>query len=1199
VTHTLCAVADTYVAAGSPYTNFGSDTDLVVGFGGGQNEPFAKRVLVRFDLGLPSGAKVTGAQLRLGMTNAAFSGAVSLSVYPVAADWDETVVTWATQPAVSGSAVAQATASTTVPQTVAWDVTTLVQGWADGTVASYGLEVRGPESGVSDWWRMFDSRHYMPTCPSLVVSVESTSPWPTPTPTPPPTPTPTPTPMCQPPDAAGDTSATAATLTPFTAVTEYICPNGDEDWWKISVTKNQGIQVYLDDLPNDYGVALRKPDNSEAGHSWQTDADDFIAYKADSTGDWYVQVTGMGTWSSDPYTLRVDVCGAPDEAGDYLANATEITLGLTQYGYLCPAGDVDYYTFNVPADQRVTVTATLSNLPADYGVTIYDAVGYSRAANLTKGTGTKVAEVGPDVYATEVAGAWRVRVQANGSAAESPLKPYALVVEVTTDANLTLSAIDVVQVTTEANPVTLVKGKPVMVRAFAALSGYAESVDGVEAALWGWTGCEGCSALPGSPMYSATKTVSTGEVSEKRASLESSFNFILPSSWQAVGDIYLEAEVNPGRDVIESDYTDNTMQVVATFVDRYPITVWLLQVEVGGTVVSFNNNTDFTDMMALLRAMYPVSKVNYFIWPGFYLKGDHDYADQSSGGCGDGWRDLLDDLQDVYDDLWTNRPTFQAFVYGVLPAINSPNVGGCGIVGEPVAAGGATGNTLAHEVGHNFGRNHAPSDRDAQGTVTNSECGDPDDEDSSYPQYTSPIGDRYARSSIGKVGVNVQASVYWPTNSKFPTIWNPATTYDVMSYCSPKWISPYTYDAIMAKIINSATTLRATSAATPHLIAAGRVKGGHVAKLRPFWVEPQPPEGQGGPGEGPYSLELQDAAGTALFVRHFDPRDPYHGTDPDSGSFHEILPYHPATARVVFRRQGEIIHQAALSAHAPTVTLLTPHGGETWSGAGPHIVAWNASDADGDPLTAKVLYSADDGADWQAVAVNVKEQQYILDGSYLGGSEHARIQVLVSDGLRTASDVSDGSFRVTEKPPHVMVLSPRADAVLSPDGALVLEGAATDPEDGPLSDSALSWSSDVAGPLGTGSGVIVQAPVCGSQTITLAATDSSGTVGTASVAVGRCCFKLAPAGISYGMQGGHGDVTVESGFVGCAWEAVSDVPWIVITSGGRASGDGTVTYTVLPFTERGTREGRITVGDRSLIVTQSGPRPRIHHRLHR
>ena len=102
------------------------------------------------------------------------------------------------------------------------------------------------------------------------------------------------------------------------------------------------------------------------------------------------------------------------------------------------------------------------------------------------------------------------------------------------------------------------------------------------------------------------------------------------------------------------------------------------------------------------------------------------------------------------------------------------------------------------------------------------------------------------------------------------------------------------------------------------------------------------------------------------------------------------------------------------------------------------------------------------------------------------------------------------------------------------------------PEDGPLPDAALSWSSDVAGSLGTGSSLVLPAPACGSQTITLAATDSSAAVGRASVPLTRCCFTLSPEGVSYGPLGGNGSLTVAVAGA-CRWEATSDAAWITIT----------------------------------------------------
>src|SRR5262249_30063711 len=65
---------------------------------------------------------------------------------------------------------------------------------------------------------------------------------------------------------------------------------------------------------------------------------------------------------------------------------------------------------------------------------------------------------------------------------------------------------------------------------------------------------------------------------------------------------------------------------------------------------------------------------------------------------------------------------------------------------------------------HAFDRDHAP-------------CGNPGNPDPNYPTYdTLPMG------SIGEYGIDASGNVK-----------DPSTTWDFMSYCSPKWVSPYTY----------------------------------------------------------------------------------------------------------------------------------------------------------------------------------------------------------------------------------------------------------------------------------------------------------------------------------------------------------------------------------------------------------------------
>jgi hypothetical protein len=82
--------------------------------------------------------------------------------------------------------------------------------------------------------------------------------------------------------------------------------------------------------------------------------------------------------------------------------------------------------------------------------------------------------------------------------------------------------------------------------------------------------------------------------------------------------------------------------------------------------------------------------------------------------------------------------------------------------------GGTPGITMAHEVGHTLGRNHSP-------------CAPPGSQltgiDPNYP---------YSGASIGVYGYNV-------TNNQLVP---PSTYKDFMGYCSPGWISDYTYSGL-------------------------------------------------------------------------------------------------------------------------------------------------------------------------------------------------------------------------------------------------------------------------------------------------------------------------------------------------------------------------------------------------------------------
>ncbi|HVE57257.1 MAG TPA: FG-GAP-like repeat-containing protein [Pyrinomonadaceae bacterium] len=83
-----------------------------------------------------------------------------------------------------------------------------------------------------------------------------------------------------------------------------------------------------------------------------------------------------------------------------------------------------------------------------------------------------------------------------------------------------------------------------------------------------------------------------------------------------------------------------------------------------------------------------------------------------------------------------------------------------------------------------------------------------------------------------------------------------------------------------------------------------------------------------------------------------------------------------------------------------------------------------------------------------------------------------------------------------------------------------------------------------------------------------------------------CPSSLAQTSLSFTAQGGSGNVAVTAG-AGCTWQAFSDVNWIVITS-AQQTGSGTAVFNVLPNPARNARSATITIGARTLTVSQAG-----------
>lgn len=921
-----------------------------------------------------------------------------------------------------------------------------------------------------------------------------TTPPPTRTPTPPgPTPTLTPTtpPSCSQPDAAGNTFALATALAPgqiVKQVQELICPSGDTDWWKFAVSAPQTIQVYLSDLPlappADLDIFLFDPAGTlrASDERWGADKGGYLSHEAWTDGEWRVLVRGKGVadWSkTHTYTLRVDLgheCTQPDEAGNTFATATTLLPSLpqaglvrTRQGAICPRGDVDAYRVQVSGSQTVTIDALLTDLPADFDLLLLKPDGTLAAASFNAGTAAEhVSAVSSNSW-----GDWRVVVYGPGGLAYHSL-PYTLEVRLTSNADLTVQAIEATQaIQNLANSVGLARGKPTLARVY--VSPGVAWMGNVEVGLWGWAYNWGnWVPLAGSPLTLPAQYVNNFPVANaKRLSLPNSFNFLLPAAWTQHSRIRLEARVNPNKTIPESNFANNSLAADnVQFAAATPMHLGLVPLRIGAFTTS-TADPALVPVLSYFRSSFPVATIQTWSFAGVHtFTGD---LTELGEGCGPGWGQLLDDLEDIRDG-WVNRPP-NAYVFGLVhPLAPTSWVGGCGSASKGVAAGlvdDTAGGLLTHEMGHVYQRPHTLG------------CGEPPPLDASYPQYLRPDGTPYHKASIGEVGLDLGSWV----------VKNPETAHDIMSYCGGRWMSPHTW----VRILNVAATsgVRAGARMMPYVLVSGRIRGEGVELPRPFWVLPQPEGSSDGIGSGPYRIVLESATGEVLSQRRFEVLEGYAYHDRIPGRFREWIPYAAGTVRISILHEALRLDWVNVSPHAPSVRVTSPNGGESWSGAGPFTVAWTASDADGDALIAQVHYSADGGQSWAPLGVNLSGRQLAVQASDLPGGANALVKVVVTDGVNTSSDTSDAAFAVAPKPPRLQLLGLEEGSLLLPTARPALAASAFDPEDGPLDEGGLAWSSDRDGALGSGNDLSAAGLSAGVHALTATIGDSSDTLTSA------------------------------------------------------------------------------------------------------
>ena len=213
------------------------------------------------------------------------------------------------------------------------------------------------------------------------------------------------------------------------SITAYICPSGDDDFYKIFVNTSGIFKLKMDSVPADMrpNLELRDTGFSSIAYSSASSPGDKVKLEKDVRGPgwFYIRVNDAdGKAHSEPYILNVAFEPAPDryEPNSNYFRATQIAQGQSITAYICPSGDDDFY--KIYMNSPGMVKATLDSVPADMRSylelrdTGFNSIAYSSASS----PGDKVK------LEKDVQGPGWFYVRVNDADGKAHSEPYTLIV---------------------------------------------------------------------------------------------------------------------------------------------------------------------------------------------------------------------------------------------------------------------------------------------------------------------------------------------------------------------------------------------------------------------------------------------------------------------------------------------------------------------------------------------------------------------------------------------------------------------------------------------------------------------------------------------------------------------------------------------------------------------------------------------------
>jgi hypothetical protein len=264
------------------------------------------------------------------------------------------------------------------------------------------------------------------------------------------------------------------------------------------------------------------------------------------------------------------------------------------------------------------------------------------------------------------------------------------------------------------------------------------------------------------------------QVAIDRGNVAHTLNFMIPGIW-CHDQLTIEIEV---FDAAAPLTTSAPYVRTIRFVDAVPLEVFGVGIHYTGQGLNLPapSESDFATTLDFTERVYPVGEVRVAGYQTHDYDRDLKPSDDGDDTPGyDGLLDLLLDLRGGGDEAYLALLPGG----GIDVEIDTTGWSVDGIERSGVGVSFVNhGPSVAHEIAHAFGRDHASCDSSAR-------CDDPDSPDDHYPHYGV-----YPSDSIGEFGFDPIAN----------NVKDPAVTFDFMGYSGSDWTSPYTYTALMGAL---------------------------------------------------------------------------------------------------------------------------------------------------------------------------------------------------------------------------------------------------------------------------------------------------------------------------------------------------------------------------------------------------------------